>query len=224
MSEPELRHPNEVTQELGVSSSTLRRWSTAFADFLSEGAGRPQATSDGDSVHRRYTERDVAILSLIGELLRQGLTYRQVAAHLERARRDAELEKIERADLTVVPAMTPNAAVSQTVSILRNTLETVVDNQQVVLSSQQANRELLGVVIQDNFNLKEENARLRERMSQVERDLSELRRQCDAMRYELAEHRLEADDRNPGMDAGGREEDAGLPRRGCLTRLFGLLL
>jgi DNA-binding transcriptional MerR regulator len=214
----ELRQPNEIAQELRISPSTLRRWSTEFARFLSESAGRPEPSAQGEPAHRRYTSRDMAILSTVGDLLRKGLTYRQITAHLERAQQITEqAEQNEVADVRAVvgPLPSPNTAITPAFSIISDTLQTVIEGQETVLSSQQANRELLGVVIQDNFNLKEENARLRERMLQLEREMSEFRRREDNMRLEITERLHEMDnskDRNP--DTG--------ERRGCLAALLGL--
>lgn len=70
-------------------------------------------------------------------------------------------------------------------------LQTLADAQHAILNSQQANRDLIGVVIQDNFNLKAENNKLRDRMLALERDLTELRRRDEARR-EAVEARLQA--------------------------------
>lgn len=60
--------------------------------------------------------------------------------------------------------------------MLQNAIQAVVDNQQLLLNSQHAGRDLLGVMIQDNLNLKTENTGLRERMLDLERELAEVRR------------------------------------------------
>ncbi len=73
--------------------------------------------------------------------------------------------------------------------MLADTLHTVAEGQQLLLGSQQANREVLSVVLQDNFNLKEENAKLRDRMLELERDMAEIRR-LEATRRETLEARL----------------------------------
>ena len=52
----------------------------------------------------------------------------------------------------------------------------MIENQQAIQNSLQVNRNLQGVIIQDNFNLKEENMKLRERMQRVEQELEELRK------------------------------------------------
>ena len=77
------------------------------------------------------------------------------------------------------------------VAVLSDTLHTVADGQQLLLNSQQANRDLVSVAIQDNFNLKAENTKLRDRMLDLERSLSEVKRQ-EAARYEALDARLRA--------------------------------
>ena len=73
--------------------------------------------------------------------------------------------------------------------VLREVLTGFGAGQEAILNSQQANRNLMGVVIQDNFNLKEENARLRDRMLKLEQDLNELRR-MQAEQRQLVEMRM----------------------------------
>jgi regulator of replication initiation timing len=73
--------------------------------------------------------------------------------------------------------------------VLREVLQGFASGQEAILNSQQANRNLMGVMIQDNFNLKEENARLRERMLKLEQELNELRRTQAEQRQHL-EQRL----------------------------------
>jgi DNA-binding transcriptional MerR regulator len=212
MAETDLLPPNEVARTLGISPSTLRRWSAEFAELLSGGAGRPQLSPQGEPAHRRYTAGDVDVLGQVAELLRQGLTYRQIAARLNERPAEAEAQPGD-ADKSVVLHQ-PARVVTPAFNIITDALQTVVDNQQSVLNSQQANRDLLGVVIQDNFNLKEENSRFRERMLHLERELSDLRRHHDEVRIELLErlHELEeaAEPKSPPR------------RRGCLAALFGI--
>ena len=236
MTEVDLRQPNEVVRDLNISASTLRRWSTEFADFLSYSAGRPEASSQREPVHRRYTHRDVQVLATVAESLRRGMTYRQIASNLRRAQQlsgpsdqDADTAMVP---LASGPDMVVSPVVSSAVSMIGNTLERVIEGQQTVLSSQQANRDLLGVVIQDNFNLKDENARLRERMWQLERDLSEFRRREDAFRLDVTErlHELESHDHHPDpeeqveQEKGSTEPDKGQTeanKRGCLLGWIG---
>jgi DNA-binding transcriptional MerR regulator len=73
--------PREVATELGISTATLRSWSAQFADLLSASASpmRPQL---GDTLEWRYTSHDIALLGVVYDLLKQGLTPQQVRAQL----------------------------------------------------------------------------------------------------------------------------------------------
>jgi N-acetylmuramic acid 6-phosphate (MurNAc-6-P) etherase len=73
--------------------------------------------------------------------------------------------------------------------VLADTLRAMIENQQTIQNSLQVNRNLQGVIIQDNFNLKEENMKLRERMLRMEQELSDLRKR-DAEHRLLLEQRL----------------------------------
>ena len=84
-----------------------------------------------------------------------------------------------------------NGSESPALNFLTNTLTTLSDSQKSVLNSQAANRELMGVLLQDNFNLKEENNRLRERILEVERDVARSRQE-DEWRREALRQELEA--------------------------------
>lgn len=226
MDESRLRLPSDVAHELNISSSTLRRWSTEFADFLSESGGRPELSPHGEPAHRRYTEEDMTVLYSIGELLRRGLTYREIAAQLHRARQSSaqEMGDEQGNELAVLPARTEAGSIlSSSFSFLSNAMERVVEGQQFVLNSQQANRDLLGIVIQDNFNLKEENSRLRERMLDLEKEMSELRRQGHALREEISNRFSEIENRSKTSaheTANDLANESAPSRPGCLTRLF----
>jgi regulator of replication initiation timing len=60
-----------------------------------------------------------------------------------------------------------------------------------MLNNQTSMREIVGVVVQDNFNLKGENRKLRERMLELERTLAEYQRR-EETRKERLESRLRA--------------------------------
>ena len=223
MSDSDLRFPSDVAQELKISPSTLRRWSTEFADHLSDSAGSPELSPGGEPVHRRYADEDVKTLSSISELLSRGLTYREIAAQLERVRQGLNQEGRGN-ELAVTPTMAEaSSALSSSFSFLGGAMERVSEGQQVVLSSQQANRDLLGIVIQDNFNLKEENSRLRERMLLLERDVSELKRREDSVHREVMERIHEIERGNPDKETETAEAEAESSPKGCLTRWFGFL-
>jgi DNA-binding transcriptional MerR regulator len=198
------RQPQEVAARLEISPSTLRRWSEEFAEFLS-----PEANSAEGSQQRRYSDGDMATLITVKGLMAEGLTFDQVSEQLSEhgagSTPDGPGSMVTTdAALPLAPAMT----------FLADSLHNVADSQQAVLNSQAANRELLGVVLQDNFNLKEENTRMRERMLELERQVAQIRRDEEArretMRAEL-EARMEDVQRTVMFQS----------RSGCLGGLFG---
>ena len=205
------RSPQLVATELDISSATLRRWSDEFADHLSSGAGVTQGRS-----HRRYLETDVDTLLVIKDLMSDGMTYEQVRQTLnERATVAVEPDMIEEStpkaekpsdlpdfedfglgdtpeeDGETTTLVAANGADSPAIAFLTNTLSTLSDSQKSILNSQAANRELLGVLLQDNFNLKEENNRLRERILDVERTISQ-QKQDMVQQHQEDEWRREA--------------------------------
>ncbi|MGD8397560.1 MAG: MerR family transcriptional regulator [Anaerolineae bacterium] len=219
MAEQSYLLPHEVASELDVSPSTLRRWSNEFADHLSDSAGRPQPELGSKTAHRRYTEDDLATLETIKDLLADGLTYVQVARRLEARQPEILGPEGEPVPGRALSTGTPEAAYAPAASVLADTIHSVSEGQQLLLGSQQANRELLSVVLQDNFSLKEENAKLRNRMLELERDMTEIRRLDDARRQNL-EVRLQR------LEDHARRLAAQPPvteRPGCLAQIFGPL-
>jgi DNA-binding transcriptional MerR regulator len=197
------RQPQEVASRLEVSPSTLRRWSEEFSEFLSS-----EAVSSEGKQHRRYSDEDLATLINVKGLMAEGATYEQVRQRLSELRAEKPdgpgSVVAAGAALPLAPAMT----------FLADTLHNVADSQQAVLNSQAANRELLGVVLQDNFNLKEENARMRERMLELERQLTQFRRDEESRRESLRaemEARLQSMQRMLTLQS----------RSGCLGGLLG---
>jgi DNA-binding transcriptional MerR regulator len=223
MTDTRYRLPNEVATQLQISPSTLRRWSNEFSDYLADQAGRPQGDDESRASHRRYTDQDLETLLTIKGLLAEGLTYIQVGKRLEALRmRHASAETVTEDGEPQVTALGPSLRDSPfmpVMTVLSDSLHTVADGQQLLLGSQQANRELLTVVLQDNFNLKEENAKLRDRMLELERDMVEMRRHEDARRdsMEVRLRRIEERTRPPQPQPQPKQNE----RRGCLGQLFG---
>jgi DNA-binding transcriptional MerR regulator len=193
MSKETIYHtPQAVAGELDVSPATLRRWSQKFSDYLSQ-----QATNSGrGKSHRRYTDNDLTTLRIVKELMSNGMTYEQV--HQQLAVHVAMLEGVqgtgpashiddfvETGETEEKSLVASNGNESPAVAFLTNTLATLSDSQKSILNSQAANRELMGVLIQDNFNLKEENNRLRERILEVERSLAQTRQEGEWQRESL---------------------------------------
>jgi DNA-binding transcriptional MerR regulator len=218
MTEPRYRLPNEVATKLQISPSTLRRWSNEFADFLSDTGGRPQGDDESKGAHRRYTDEDLETLMTVKGLLTEGLTYLQVGKRLEALRLGRPIDSAELDD-----GGSPVTALGPSLRVLADTLHTVADGQQLLIGGQLANRELLTVVLQDNFSLKEENAKLRDRMLELERDMVELRRVEEVRRENLEGRlrRLEEQFRPRKQPPQTQPQQQQQQRSGCLSQLFG---
>ncbi|MFQ6014194.1 MAG: MerR family transcriptional regulator [Anaerolineae bacterium] len=199
MSEIMLKTATEVATELNISPSTLRRWSTEFGPYLSKNVNQSSSSSSTKG-HRRYNDDDMAVLGKVKEMLADGLTYREVSKRLA----DTVGGERKPESITVLPSEEQGVVSGLPLVALRELLHSFSEGQEAILSSQQANRNLLGVVIQDNFNLKEENTRLRERMLRLEQELAELRRNN-------WDHRASLEERVRSLE-----------RKGWLSRLLGL--
>lgn len=201
--------PQEIAARLDISPSTLRRWSDEFSDSLSE-----QASSPGGKSHRRYTEADMELLLNVKTLMSNGLTYEQVRTRLSQ-RPESE------AAATSMMVQPEEASLAMGMSYFSEAINELHQGQLSVLNSQAANRELMGVLIQDNFNLKEENGRLRERMLDIERSMSQLRRD-ETSRRESLRNEIEAKFMEVREMAAGKNPITILQgRSGCLGSLFG---
>ncbi|MBN1217891.1 MAG: MerR family transcriptional regulator [Anaerolineae bacterium] len=243
MSEQTTFHaPQDMAGALDVSPTTLRRWSQRFGDFLSAEA---TGTDEGRS-HRRYTDADLMTLQMIKELMNKGMTYEQVHQQLALQFAASQEKPVstppgpsdddffphdfpmdEEAQERGLIASNGNEAA---VAFLTNTLATLSESQKSILNSQAANRELMGVLIQDNFNLKEENNRLRERILDVERNLAQarqenewqretLRQELDAKIVSTQQLAIEAITTAQSMPAPDIKAVKSKP--GCLGRLLG---
>lgn len=171
----------EVAYHLQVTADVLHSWNQRFARFLSTQANGQEP---------RYSNADVAALVIVQKLLEQGFDDQQVSERLtpKRLVRDEtptiglnsdQGRQLVEAKATLLP------------QALGDILSTIANSQQSVLNSQTTVREVMGVVVQDNFNLKEENRKLRERMLELERSLAEYQRR-EETRKERLESRLRA--------------------------------
>ncbi len=186
-----LLRPAEAAQRLGIPASTLRRWSRRFAAFLS-----PQANgvreADGSRGHRRYTPQDLDILARCKTLLSQGYTFEQVAEQLEATVApevivvEGEIEENAREQEPVREEVGSDIVREEDAAdlgqMIAQMLASLSGSQQMLITGQQTERELLRIVIQDNLNLKEENKRLRERMVETERRIFEMKREMEHYR------------------------------------------
>jgi DNA-binding transcriptional MerR regulator len=166
----------QTATELNISVNTLKRWTKDFAPFLS-----PTGPVSGDGSNRRFGEEDIKVLRRVKEQLAAGLSTEEVVEQFHAEGRGE----------TVTSALMTRDGGSQSAGfvVLTDTLRAMIDNQQTIQNSLQVNRNLQGVIIQDNFNLKEENMKLRERMLELEQELTDVRRR-DADYRLLLEQRL----------------------------------
>jgi len=165
----------EVAQHLQVDQATLHEWNRRFAQFL---------VSELDGDNPRYTSADIAALVTVQKLLDQGFSDEQVIQFLTPKR--IEVVKAEPIALT-----TGDETATFLPQVVGDVLSTIANSQQSVLNSQATVREMVGVVVQDNFNLKDENRKLRDRMLELERAFAEYQRR-EETRKERLESRLRA--------------------------------
>jgi len=170
----------DVTELLDVAPGTLRRWTQRFADFL----GQPAQQDDP-----LFSQADADLLGLIRGMLAEGQSYEQIAHRLGVLVAAQQEPDTDSADSGGTSLATFNGAGLP--PAMNAVFHTIADGQQALANSQAASRELMGVVVQDNFNLKDENRKLRDRMLELERSLAEYQRR-EETRKERLENRLRA--------------------------------
>lgn len=170
----------DLATELGISAQTLKNWTRDFAPFLSA----PGALGESN---RRFNDDDVFVLKRIKDHLAAGLTFDETAEEL---RNDGYGDPVN-GDGPHGTMMVANA--QQGFGVMTDTLRVMIENQQTVQNSLQVNRNLLGVIIQDNFNLKEENAKLRERMLKLEQEIGEMKKRDQDYRLTVEQRLMRAE-------------------------------
>lgn len=170
----------EVAKHLDISPEMLRTWNRRFAPLLGGGVALDPP---------RYAGADVAVLRTVQALLDEGYSDVEVQQNLTPRRIEPEPPPTS---LPTLASFTDDAGHASThalalPSMLGDVLGAIAGSQQTVLNSQASMREMVSVVVQDNFNLKDENRKLRERMLELERALAEYQR-----REETRKERLEA--------------------------------
>lgn len=128
------------------------------------------------------------------------------------------------------PMVVTNGNHFANMALVDGSLSNIEENQKSLLNSQAANRELLGVIIQDNFNLKEENSRLRERILELERSIAKINHQIvdqqNALRQEMdtkiaAVQKLATEALVEAKATAAPEIQAVSTEPGCLGRMLG---
>jgi hypothetical protein len=165
----------EVARHLDISPENLQRLRRRFAHYLSDDAAGPTPA---------FTNTDIAALVTVQKLLAQGYDNDQIDEHLTPM-------ALEVAPETLLPDVRIDGAdgESSLPQVVGDVLHTIVNSQQAVLNGQTNLREMMGVVVQDNFNLKDENRKLRDRMLEMERVMAEYQRR-EETRKERIEGRL----------------------------------
>ena len=154
-----LKTVQQAATDLGISPNTLKRWTKDFAPFLS-----PSGPMTNDGASRRFTAEDLVVLGRVKERLASGLSTEEVVEQLHAEGRG------ETASLAMTSHDSMLSSQSAGFVMLTDTLRAMIENQQTIQNSLQVNRNLQGVIIQDNFNLKEENIKLRDRMQKLEQE------------------------------------------------------
>lgn len=178
----------QMADHLQIEPRALRAWNRHFAPVLD---------ADVDDDEPRYSGNDLAALTVAQRLLEQGQDFDEVLNHLapspptppDEIDPPAHDFSVQEDDVPNLPMALENmdgqsSAITQVVG---DAFHVIATNQQSILNNQTSLRDTLGIVIQDNFNLKDENRKLRERMVEVERALAEYQR-----REELRKERLES--------------------------------
>lgn len=169
----------EVAYHFQVTPDMLRGWMHRFAQVLS-------ASAKADPP--RFSTADVAALGMVQKLLEQGFQDEQINSQLTPKR----IVPDESASLALSADQARQLVEGKAALLpqaLGDILSAIANGQQTVLNSQSTVREIVGVVVQDNFNLKEENRKLRDRMLELERALAEYQRR-EETRKERLESRL----------------------------------
>jgi hypothetical protein len=169
-----------VARHLDIPTDSLQRLRRRFGHYLG-----PDASS-ADPV---FSSADVAAIVTIQKLLAQGYDDEQIDEHLTPMHMDIEPAPPFPTDVQPYTNDMENA--SALPQVVGDVLNTIVNSQQAVLNGQTSLRDMMGVVVQDNFNLKDENRKLRDRMLEMERALAEYQRR-EETRKERMEGRMRA--------------------------------
>jgi hypothetical protein len=177
-----------VARHLDISTESLQRLRRRFSHYLGP---------DASAAEPHFSSADVAAIVTIQKLLAQGYDDEQIDEHLTPMNLDLEAD-VEPAPLfrnDLQPYARDGASDGEGTAalpqVVGDVLNTIVSSQQAVLNGQTGLRDMMGVVVQDNFNLKDENRKLRDRMLEMERALAEYQRR-EETRKERMEGRMRA--------------------------------
>lgn len=177
--------PGQVAADLNISPVQLKKLTDRFARLLSSQATDPNMLDNGRKATRSYTDADIATLNAILELQEQGMSDETLEQHLLNMPDETETTMAIVSSRDYDGFLPPQAAAAA----IGQALQQISDTQQALLNSQQSQRDLLSVVINDAMALKDENDRLRKRLRTMEEELSRIKE--SEMNYRLSlEERL----------------------------------
>lgn len=177
--------PGQVAADLNISPVQLKKLTDRFARLLSSEATDPNTLENGRKATRGYTDADLATLNAILELQEQGMSDEVLEQHLLNIPDETETPMAIVSNRDYDGFLPPQAAAAA----IGQALQQISDTQQALLNSQQSQRDLLSVVINDAMALKDENDRLRKRLRTMEEELSRIKE--SEMNYRLSlEERL----------------------------------
>lgn len=204
----------QVAHHLNVSPDTLRRLTRRFDRHLGDGIYGPEPNFRGADVAALVTVQQLLSQGYDDEQIHQHLTPSlatdDAASQIDSGINGTDNRIGEGTDASTsiddainhTERRTSLATVVDSEDVtslnraglpkaINDVIDTLLNGQKAVLNSQSSVRDMIGVVAQDNFNLKEENRKLRERMLELERTLAENQRREEARR-ERVENRMRA--------------------------------
>jgi DNA-binding transcriptional MerR regulator len=130
----------EVSEWVGVSRSTVRKYLTDFSDI--EG-GFSQSALPGPGKHRRFTDRDVAILSWISQQYNEyHLSYEEIQTALAtRINNGEEFVTPERPDEAETLALIPREQYEEVLAAHKRELERAIAERDAAMSILDRERE-----------------------------------------------------------------------------------
>lgn len=183
--------PTELANWLGVSTSTVRRWSTVYADYLSHSA------TGGDGRHRTYSDLDARILAYVGSLSRQGLTEEEIALSLN------ELRAQGWADLPTMPGrpsggeplrlVSEDAAETALATVKQQLMREISLKQERISELEEDLQRVRTEVQQERLAREEERSSWQQKVDGLQADLRESRETLGELRGRLS--LLEAQER-----------------------------
>lgn len=177
--------PGQVAADLNISPVQLKKLTERFGRLLSNEASDPDTLENGRKATRTYTDADIATLNAILELQEQGMSDEVLEQHLLNLPDEVESPMAIVSNRDYDEFLPPQAAAAA----IGQALQQISDTQQALLNSQQSQRDLLSVVINDAMALKDENDRLRKRLRTMEEELVRIKE--SEMNYRLSlEERL----------------------------------